>query len=224
LFYCINVFTESIVASATPITSSTNAWLWTNNSFAATDLDKNGLYASSSAKYFDTTMTFAGIGASLNSIGYSEYLFSADTGASYNDDFGIWSSGGTNPRFGMQIASGSTSYLDCWSVTNGRISGQSSGSGFVSYNRTSATTAAWYFFNSTYTSGSQQTVASSTSLTTDSLPTGNIYAYRMNGDGNNRNTNKMSFMALHQGLALSQSAQLYLAVQQLRTDLGGGYR
>lgn len=216
LIYSMVGFVDSITACITPITSSTNNWKWTNNGFVSTDLTPTGLYASSSAKYIDTQVTCSSTYTSSNDVGVSYYLYNSDSTAIQND----WGILGTN-RFAATVASGSTSFFDCWAVATGRVSGATN-NGFQCMNRTSNTNLSYSFYNSAFPNG--LACGTTTAASQGTMPGGGVYIFRQNTDGNNRNTNKLKFWATHRGMTAAQSLKFYNAVQQFCIDTGGGNR
>ncbi len=91
--------------------------------------------------------------------------------------------------------------------------------GYYSNNRTSTSDSASYGANSVTP---HFAIGSCNTLNATTRPNGQIGCLQA-GNGGGASFSRCSFFATHHGLSSAQSALFYPGIQQLRTDLGGGY-
>jgi hypothetical protein len=158
--------------------------------------------------------------ASINSAGQSIYNFtSIEDGTNY--DCGGYNS--VDAIFSIHVKSVGNTLYDAFSLAN-RVSVASSGSGFYSVNRVSATDLRLYFGNSTNATAQ---VGSTSALGAGAMPAieVDVSALALDNAGNAFGTSNQthSFWAAHTGLTITQADLLKQAVQAMRVAMGGGF-
>jgi len=211
---------DSLTAAITPQLVGGGNDPWTNNGpFVSGDLTINGLIGNGSSKYLDPNLLPSNIYNSVNEGGITIYAFSNPNAT--NCDAGAADSGGAN-SLALQMYLGTT-YWDCYNSSGGRISASNSGfTGYVSGNRIASNNTAIYEANS----GTAHNALVTGATNGGALPGIAIVFFALNQTGTGVNTfsnQRLSFCALHHGLTSGQSALFYARIQQLRTDLGGGF-
>lgn len=214
---------DSLIAATTPLVVGIGSDPWTNNNFVGGDLNVEGLMGGGS-RYLDTGVKAkAGEAYTSGNVGMTCVITETDgqatgTNVGYQD--------GTTHQL-MLIVSG---VFGVAGVTYFTTSGPSAGNhvkitdwnrcGYVSGNSISGTasvyTASPLRPHATLISG----VATVTPTTTENT----IYAFAVNDAGTpgGFRAERMSFVAIHDGLNSSESATFAGLIQTLRTALGGG--
>jgi hypothetical protein len=228
----VNCFVpDNLIAAITPLFYTNGLDPWTNYNFVAGDLSVNGLKGNTSNKYLDTGVSpspysyemtdTAGLTVYCVSPGSSGYgLLLGLAGAANASQFSLGSSGG--------------GFFNAWRFVNvgqDNVSGVP-GTGFISGNRTSATSIAIYGgssnspFTSSFGNGVAQSGAAITPSSTAYGASVTVYTYN-NAQSSYVETPTceamLSFGALHRGLTTSEARALFNGVQALRQNLGGGY-
>jgi hypothetical protein len=211
---------DSLIAATTPLflDPASGNDPWTNSNFVSGDLTVNGLLGNGTTKKlasgFVPSVEFTG-----TSGGMTIYNFTASGGGT-EQDMGENTDGSNCMQLHIDVAG--NAICDCYNDSGGRITASNSGwKGYLSMNKTASNVFKLYKANST-TAHAQ---LGSTNTNTSGAPgTVEIYCFaRNNGAGGTSfSTKRLSFSAIHFGLTSQQSSDLYNAVQQLRTDLGGG--
>jgi len=215
---------DGLAAALTPIIRVNSLGLspWTNNNFVAGDLSVGGLQGDGVNKHLVTGATPAEVWDSDGDCGITIY----SSGTGFTDtryDFGHWSAGGP-PVCSVYLYWGGTTYFDCWNSTGGRTSGAAPSNGYFCCTRTSTSAEAIYKGSS---SGGHAILVSATgqsSISNRGTTSAHImHVFGFNGASSTYSDKRFSYVGLHTGMDSTQSAYQYARVQQLRTDLGGGY-
>lgn len=220
----VNVFApDSLIAAITPLIKNAGNDPWTNNNFVSGDLNIDGLKGNGSNKYLVTglnpSVVFAGpLSASAGITLYSTYANGDGSGAdcvaldgSYNFSLGLWADNVGNTSF------------DCFTNVTNRLSCESLANslGYVSGNRTSMTNQSIYQANSAI----PHFLAGSNALGPGSaVPNAIILIFCWYSSGYAQfSLKRFSFAAIHRGLSLANSNNLFNAIQTMRKAFGGGW-
>jgi len=222
---------DNIIAASTPLIYRTGFGVWSNYGtvkFQPSQLTTNGLIGNATNPtnaYFDTGVDLSiAFGTVTNSLGYTVYYYSNLNTTTV--DMGVQNSVGAATLYGNFAT---TTYFDCWLGSgSGRISASSSNhNGIITANRISNTDTKLY----RYSSALPLYQFASGSSTAGRVPTNTVWAYiyRLNNSSipptsGNFPPKQLSFIAIHDGLTFQQASNFCLAIQTLRTNLGGGYR
>mgnify|MGYP006269029857 CR=1 FL=1 len=215
--------TDSIVAVQCPLMYSAGYSVWTNSGFSASTLTKNGL-GIGNPNYFDT-----GVNPSLvftNQTKYSNCVstYSLNQNASnQNADNGSYVAGGYIALL-MQYNGVNNFWDDYNSTAPDRTLANVSFSG--GFNIGSRTSSSYSFIAEGYAAVNYSNlVLNVAGPATYGPPNLNFYFGNCNGSpmtGNTGVTN--SFYWLSFGLTTNEAGLLYTNVQQLRVNMGGGYK
>ena len=217
----VNCFVpDNLTACLVPLISTLGNSAWTNFNFVSGDLTTGGLLGNGSSKYLNTGVvpwSETSFGLSMcvpSAINESKYTAGAgETVMDYNKLVSwYWSFGGTT-------------YFDCYSQTGGRISAANSAfNGYMSANRIANNDQKVYKANS----GTSHTqIASGTNTSYGTRPTGPVLVYAQGAGtavyNNLYSGQKISFMALHDGLTAAESSIFFNLIQILRKQINGGW-
>lgn len=212
---------DSLTAAITPLIAGPGLDPWTNNNFTAPNLDVDGLQGSAAGpRYLDSGVQPATHFNSSADCGCTVYNMAA-INESTRDAGSLVAS--YSAAFALHLTLSGTTLWDCWSTGDRIQVANSAFTGYVSANRFSTNTQSVYRANS---SVPHEVLGTRNGLA--SAFTGNVYGFYFfsnNSSGSPAFTGnkKFSFCAVHDGLTESESADLYTAVQAMRTALGGGY-
>jgi len=211
---------DNLIAATTPLffIPSNGNDPWTNSNFVSGDLTVNGLLGNGTTKKLATgfvpSTTFT-----PSSGGMSIYNVTASGGGTEQD---MGENNDANNCIQLHIDVAGNAICDCYNDSGARISAANSGwKGYLNMSKTASNVFKLYKANST-TAHAQ---LGSTNTNSSGAPgTIEIYCFaRNNGSGGTSfSTKRLSFSAIHFGLTSQQSSDFFNAVQQLRTDLGGG--
>lgn len=221
---------DNLIACITPLYKSASIGNdpWTNGNFVDGDLTANGLAGNASNKYLDTgavpTASYPnGCWSTSSNGGLSLYVHTSTTSPSRE----IGSRDGNNYEINLLTNYGGTTYFDSYTDNGtGRVSGTpigGNGAGFTSGNRTAATSS--YIYGANSITSSILTIAGPSGLPAGLPPMQAIYVFAANFGGSPAaySDKRISFVAIHDGLTLSESQTLFNLVQAMRQSLGGGY-
>lgn len=222
---------DNLMACRVPIIWQSGFQIWSNSSFAETNVSVNGLTGNLTNKFLGTGIIPLGLsnrGFGENSAGISVIISAITSGNVY--DMGAQSSAGQ--QWALLNTAGSLKYY-CWNFTpvnqdfvTVAAPGGATWTAYMSGNRTAANAIALYGARSdlTHTLLTNATGAKSanTSLysrsalafalgSTEGVPTASTYS-----------DHTVSFLAFHSGLTQTQSSNLYNRASTLRTSYGGG--
>jgi len=211
---------DSLIACRTPQLVGPGSDPWTNfaTPFAGGDLTVNGLVGDGSSKGLFTGIFPNTAFSSVNDCGITIYAFTNPN--STNCDVGSADAFGAMT---LQMYLGTT-YFDAYNgvAGQGRISASNSGfTGYVSGNRTASNAFAIYEANSGVAHNALVTGATSGGA----LPAAETSVFALNSAGTpgSLSNQRLSFAGFHHGFLSTESAAFYPILQQLRTDLGGGF-
>jgi hypothetical protein len=206
---------DSVIAALTPIYKTSGNSIWTNTGFVGGDLSVNGLIGDGGGKFAATGLT-PGFIWTANDAGMSVYVHTAGSGNSVS--MGAFESGSV------------------WAKISGAASGLKDGflfgstaepfevgtlTGFMTVNRTAAAVIRLDTAKSSLAYATRSTSAAANGTPGFARA---MYAWAQNtGSANNHTTERISFLAAHRSLSLSEGQAFYNAVQALRTALGGGF-
>jgi hypothetical protein len=221
----VNCFVpDSITASFTPLIRGAGYDMWNNNNFTGSDLTVSGLKGDGSVRYLDTGIYIASAYTNDASNGITIYNTFADTSTA--TDFGA--QGASVSEFGLYFDQGGQTFFVSWDETaSGLISGSTPAStGYLSGNRISASEVRTYYASSTVPHQQFGQTGTATSNTRANL-TSNLFCFVQSTTGGTpigtKSKKRFSFVAVHLGLTLTESSNLFNLVQTLRQNLGGGF-
>lgn len=219
----VNVYApDSLTACLTPYFVGTGSDPWGNmGPFTSSELTVNGLKGNGTTMALDTGVLLeTEFPAPSNSHGFTLYTFD---GLNENKrDGGATDSGGVEQLHHLALATTNLNYStpsagNVVSVANNNFAG------YVCMQRINSTDLEVYRANS---GTAHALLGSYTGVKVGSLPA--VRSFYVHGSNNVGTlafacTRRLSFAALHDGLTSGESSDLFDAVQQLRTDFGGGY-
>jgi hypothetical protein len=217
----INCFVpDSLTACLIPLVSKYGLQLWANHNFVGGDLSVNGLQGANT-KYLDTGIVPSDfLLANSASIAIYNSIASAVACEMAGRAGGI-----AKIRFGFDTGS-LGNYLGCWTdATNfggGNIA--TAKVGYVCGVKSASNARSLYFANST---NAHAAIATNNITNESTAPdaAGNVFvmAGDEGGSASGFTTQRLSFFSLGLALSTADSANLFNAVQALRTSLGGGF-
>lgn len=219
----VNVYApDSLIACLTPFIVGTGSDPWGNiGPFTASELTVDGLKGDGTTMALDTGVLLeTEFPAPSNSHGFTVYTFD---GLNENKrDGGATDSGAVEQLHHLALASTLLNYStpsgsNVVSVANNNFAG------YVCMMRVNATTLEVYRANS---GTAHALLGNAVGAKVGSLPAvRSFYVHASNNVGLLAFpcTRRLSFAALHDGLSSAESSDLFDAIQQLRTDFGGGY-
>lgn len=220
-FYTLNCYAgDSLIACITPLIVGVGSDPWGNGSFTVTQLSAAGLKGDGGLRWLDTNVNYATGIASANDFGTTIYL---STGANENlRDFGCNDGGYTNVWVCHTSLGTTLSTIDNFSGSNRIAVANSAWAGYLSMNRPDTTHLHVYKANSVTP---HATLGSFVGASVGAAPNLKVFLHASNQGGAPAFpcTKTFSFGALHTAMSSAESALLYARVQQLRTDMGGGY-
>jgi hypothetical protein len=222
---------DSIIASKTPFIHDFGAKLWVETTSGAnvTDLTVNGIKAPSSTNVFWNTFFQPGATPmTANSGGITAYIFSVPGAADISLDIGYNNTALTNT---YALTTGNAGFVigDIYAQTAGAtvVSGLPvagwNGTGYLSDNRTGATTHNMFAANS---GSAHQTIATNSGAGVGSPQNSDVYIFQSHvTDGANiaASTKRFSFFMFHEGFTSAESNTMFNLIQAFRTSLGGGF-
>lgn len=209
---------DSLTAALTPIIYSPASSSYTNINFVSGDLGANGLTGNGSNKYLRTGFIPTTHFGSNTEAGITAYFYDIPNVATMVDI-----AANSSKQCMLQAADGVVTF-QYGAPGFGYAADASPENGYYSGNRTSATQ------NNLYYAKSDSAHSSVASSTTDNSAGDNlfeIYVFTGNENGSPQpyySNRTLSFIAFHQPFSSTESSDFFNAVQQLRVDLGGGYR
>jgi len=216
---------SSLIGACTPfLFSGSGGALWVNNSnrFLAGDLTINGLHGNGVDKYL-TTVIVPSAALTNTSAGLVVYAYqTAVAGSGYA--MGVSDIQNSN-HFALFVLTASTNAY-CWRFVNAGtdfISAAPTGRGFISMQRTAANLLKLYWANST---NAFSAVGTASGVQTGAATTTNgVWAFNadLTGGPATASDYTLSYSAITLGMTAAQAQAHYNAVQQLRTDIGGGF-
>lgn len=210
---------DNLIAAGTPLIKVYGHNTWTNMGFVSGDLSINGITGDTSSYFKTGVIPSTHLGA--QNAGITAYMYT-NSSTGY-DDNGVWDNSSTASMRWFSCI-GTNVVFDCWSdAVNGRMSGPlASFQGYISSNRRTSVLGNIWRANSV-TAHSQVAAVNNTA---GSAPTREIYTFASNNLNSpySPTAKQMSFIAIHLGLTITESATFYSAIQNLRVLLGGGYR
>lgn len=190
---------------------------FTNHNFVLGDLTVNGLTGNAATKYLETGLVVPAAFNASNGVVVYNYTANA-SGFEY---------GGYNGVQGILGAAKHTdnnTYSYSGATATNVVSLASPGNGYYSAQRVSTSDHRVYFANSI--TPHAQIGATDVTVVVGTIQNiaFNIMTVNLSGAPQFICSNTLSFIAFTTGLSAADSAKLFLRVQQLRTDLGGGFR
>ena len=210
----------NVIAATTPIYYTHGNAPWTNVNFVNSDLNLNGLKGDGTSKYLNTGLNPTTMYSSDNSCGIT--IYATETTDGTHRDFGCDTTATYNPAMMAYVSYVGTCYWDAYSSGTGRISAANSlYTGYISFNRTSASAQAVYRFNSNL---AHSTLVSGTGAP-GTRPNLVLYCFAGNESGTTTNysSKRFSFVAVHEGLTEDESRIFSWILQNYRVKLGGGF-
>lgn len=211
---------DSLIAAITPLLVGPGNDPWTNvGGFVAGNLNIQGLVGNG-INYLNTGVNPSTALGSINSCGLTTYVLSPETtavnqyymGANNGANNFMMSYRGTLAKRFVAGAGGADAALaaNCHVV------------GFISGNRTGGSTAALYHANGGIP---HHALATSAAAAGAVLPNDSTFAFALNFGGapTSSTSQRLSFLAIHQGLTQAEDSDFYDCVQALRVAYGGGF-
>jgi hypothetical protein len=220
----ILVISSSLIGATTPflfIGAGGAVWVNNGNRFVIGDLTINGLHGNGVDKYL-TTLLVPSTVLTSNSAGLVAYAYqTATAGAGYA--MGCSDNQNSN-HFALVVLTASTTAY-CWRFINSGtdFTSGTTARGFISMQRTAANLLKLYFANSTNAFAAVGTA--SNAQTGAATTTNGVWAFNadLSGGGTAPSDYTLSYSAITLGMTSVQAQAHYNAVQQLRTDIGGGF-
>ena len=219
----VNIYApDSLIACSTPYLVGTGSDPWTNiGPFTSSELTVDGLKGNGTSMAWNTGVLLeTEFPAPSNSHGYTLYTFDALN--QDKRDGGATDSGGVEQLHHLALSSTLLNYSTP-SGTNVVSIANNLFAGYVCMMRVSSTDLEVYRANS---GTAHALLGSYSGAKVGTLPA--VRPFYVHGSNNVGTlafpcSRRLSFMALHTHLTSGQSSDFFDAVQQLRTDLGGGY-
>lgn len=227
--YVAHIFdTSNLIACKTPFIISPGAQDPCESNSAGTDgrIANTGWNVTTTLDaFFSSFLNPNSLLASLNDSGFVLYIASGSVRTSANGAYWGAENSGTGTRFALTTDTSKNLFGWCGKVSVGVSFSVLAANGFISVQRTSSTALNFYFANST---NAHSSLGSSSTADTGALADINNQAYfgisSVNGGlGGFDQSQIYSFFAATHGLTSVDDANLYNAVQALRTSLGGGF-
>lgn len=220
------VVPDNLSASLTPFWNSTGSYdPWINSGFTSAQLSVNGLTGSGTA-YLNTGFVPSLSYTTSSDGGLTLYIYNS-TSQYPECEFGVHTGATGNQAMCFYAGFQNVTYADMYSQNYGRISGANAGyRGYISANHGENLGNGIIFAIYTGSSTTGHGIfTSSLTVQGGTLPSNQLVAManNMNNSIVQHSRKGVSFFAIHKGLTISESANFYTLVQQLRTDLGGGY-
>lgn len=222
---------DSLIAAKTPFIYDFGAKLWveTTTGASVTDLTVNGVKAPSSTNVFWNTFFQPGATPmTANSGGITVYIASVPGASDISLDVGYNNTALTN-TYALTTGNGGFVIGDIYAQTAGAtvvsslpVSGWN-GTGYLSDNRTGATTHNMFAANS---GSAHQTIATNSGAGVGSPQNQDVYIFQSHvTDGANiaASTKRFSFFCFHEGFTSAESSTFSSLIQTFRTSLGGGF-
>lgn len=214
---------DNLIAAQTPFIVGTGLDPWTNMNFVSGDLTVNGLKGDGTSKYLKTGFLGSTFGAGNYKAGLTAYCFDAPYGN--NTLIGAIDASAPNRLFRLAAYQNGTAF-SAWNGNDGQgaVLRTDAFCGYICGNVTASNARAIYEASGAVAHNTLDS-ASGSSGGTDGGPVVQLYAWAYNNNGTAQEfaRNRMSFLAIHEGLSSSESSNLFNAVQALRVSLGGGY-
>jgi hypothetical protein len=210
----------NLIAATTPIYYTHGNAPWTNTSFTDSDLNIHGLKGDGTTKHLNTGLNPTTMYTSDNSAGITLYATESTDGE--HRDFGCDTAGSYNPAMMAYVTYLGTAYWDAYNFNTGRVSAANSVyTGYISFNRASASSQTIHRFNSRL---SHSLLASGTGAP-GTRPNLVLYCFAGNESGTTtlRSAKRFSFAAVHEGLTEDESRTFSWIIQNYRVKLGGGF-
>lgn len=221
---------DNFTASITPFIKAVGNDPWTTHNFAGTDLTINGLQGAANdgtQKYLDTGILGTNL-PSDNNAGFTlyEYTASGDNPAGGVYEMGYTNDAGNPAALLTGHRSNTTLFFGLfYSTADGSVTGSPVSGGYISVNRVSSTDCRLYFANST--NAHAQIGSTETATNTGTRAADNIWVHCSNhynaGTVFGCSSARLSFAAIHSGLASTDSSNFFNLIQIMRQNFGGGY-
>lgn len=218
----VNVYApDSLIACLTPFIVGPGNDPWTNlgGNFTASELTVDGLQGNGTNMGLDTGLILAD-DVSDNDHGLTLYTFSAID--ENKRDAGVLENGGAFQYHHIALASTLLNFNTPDAASTLSVANSTFG-GYVCMQRIDATNINAYRANS---GTAHALLGTQTNAQTGTLPaTYSLYIHGSNEVGSLTFpcTRRLSFAAIHSSFSSTQSSDFFDAIQQLRTDFGGGF-
>ncbi len=219
---------DNLTAARTPVHWKSGHMIWTNVAFGESNLTVNGLAGNLTTKYLGTGLNPVAInygGFSSISAGMTIQTFNIPASASLHD-FAV-NGTAANSLFSMANNSGTLNFY-CWKFITvnteflARAAPSTTWAGYLSGNRTAANAIRLDWV----TNGVHNIATNGTGVQTGSTASmTNMYAHANSQPGlvpASFSDHTISFIALHPGLTQTESSNLWVRVNAMRTAFGGG--
>lgn len=224
LMYSWNAFVpDSLTAAITAqlISGGNSNDPWTNNNFVAGDLTVNGLAGNAATKWLNTGINPQNSSLTNNNAGVTIYTFTNNNTA---NAVAVGVDNGGFLQFLALECNGGTTFFFAWDAGSGVSAANAGFTGYISGNMIAANNHAIYEANSTtphntLVSGAVANTGGPT-VPPFTIP---IFAFTNNTGQSDFTDQRLSFVAIHQGLTSAQSAKFFARIQTLRQALGGGF-
>lgn len=218
---------DSLIAALTPFIVTNGSTLWTKHLVGAPPAESitvAGLQAASSdidGTIYDTGVLASAVAAwTATNGGMSVYVGDAVPPTSANNLSGCFD--GVSATFGLQANNGGVANGFCWDSTQKTTVTFAAKGGFFSICRTAAALVTAYFANAANAWGSIATNVTNTGRTPPAQNIG-VCGEIDAGPAYKPNRARISFVAYHDGFSSADAESLYVAVNNLRHLLGGGF-
>lgn len=220
----ILMISSSLIGATTPfIFAGAGGQVWVNlsNRFVAGDLSINGLHGNGVDKYLVTPIV-PSVAMTNTSAGVVVYAYQT---ATLGSGYAMACSDAQNSNhFGLFVLTASTNAY-CWRFINAGtdfISAAPTGRGFLSMQRTAANLLKMYWANS---STAFSAVGTASNAQTGAATNAALFLFNadLTGGPATPSDYTISYAAATLGMTAAQAQSHYNNVQQLRTDLGGGF-
>lgn len=197
-------------------------------SYTIPNVNSNGLTGDGANMCLDTRFTTVGGGWQDTSAGISIYAIGTN-----NMTVGAGGSEDSNTKAMYLTLEAGAVYFICWNYGWANVNknsmaktGVAHAGGFFSASRTAANAMAMYFGNSTngFTTLTNATGTKTGNIFTHDFATITHGLYSEPSGPLYLTSGTLSFVCFHLGLTASETEKLYNRVQELRWNLGGGYR
>jgi len=220
---------DSLLAARVPFINAGGSQLWANTNFVAADLTVAGLIGNGTSKSLDTGFVPSNsVNSAEPNVDFGVTIISPDSsGSNTGVEFG---SNKTLPSSDnntlLALNSGGNTVVEACGFGGGfNISVTQAGNGYYSANRLTTTNLKLFFANQ---ATSHAEIGSATTVTPGYLSCTQLafatLDFTLGGSGvpANWTSKRLSFIAIHKGLTLAESATFYTLAAALRATLGGG--
>jgi hypothetical protein len=219
----VNAFVpDSLVAATVPLLKVSTGDNWTNHNFVSGDLSVNGLTGDGSTKYLDTGFI---PNSYLSQTSVSVIIYCTLAGSTGCTRMGAAEAAGAL-RFSWDNGS-LGDYFCCYDTTyqGGVMNNSTYFLGYVCGTKISSTTRIIYEANSITPHYAACTTTGTDTGGHNTIPTNNLYCFTGNEGGTPSGfyPGRLSFAAVGFAISAIDSSNLFMLIQTLRQNLGGGY-